>query len=642
MTVVTLSYSDRRAIQTSIESAGAMAARAEEEAAKRIVKAQWRTTEEVVALRTDMLEGFDAVCNQVARSAHHIGAGISVIAVNQLATMDALRSLGATGNVINRNIVQGFSETFARLDRIHASLEQIHGSLKDIQEGIGQINRGIENPEATKALERYRRARGYLQQGEVGDALSVIEIAIANDGGHPLTDMPVLMIFRGLIRLGLYDTPQARFQNFPIARHDFEKAILFTPEPSLVLTLKDKLALACFHTFDYETAQRLYRDVEKDPAARMRARFERGKCLLGMGLPGDAEELLLEVLTSDPAYVVEAAADPFCQSHAQVFKAIGLQVKARSERDARRKREEEAREERRRQAAAAEDEARRKAAQAEAARSRMAAVNALHQEIETRLAWITRHDPARQMRRAKELALKIYRQAQIAGPEFEDLRTAMIADGMASDVLFAVSVTVDGLPAEQQVGTVVEINDMFKRSYQAFERANTGVGLFPLQRSVTERVFDAGFEKGLGEQWRRLAGAASHYRDAVSILHIYFGEHRPFAPRAASPKQSILGSPEIPMPTRRTKPEGFFPGLLYSETAADQEYRGLLAKREELIAKRKDRTREHYKAFLTKRAERLESIWATHGHELGQLHEAATAFRSDIDATWEALRKLRS
>lgn len=294
----------RRAADRAGRQAAGAAWRAADAAADRMESAINDSTskirDDVAEIRIDMLESSISLRQTVKQMGRQIGNGLYQIEATMMRQSVQLTAIYGSIDLNRRNMIEGFN---AIIDKLEA-----------IQYTLGRIERGVMNPEETRALERYRRARTFISHGRIGDAIDAVEAGMNNDGGPSLAHMPELRILRGTIRLGLYDTDTQVHSNLAGAVQDFEEALVFA-DAKAKPQIREHIALAHWGMQNYPAAFAAYEALGN----HIEARYQAGRCLLQIGRHDHARDIFKEIIEKSPKHLAIAAADPICRQHGSIF-----------------------------------------------------------------------------------------------------------------------------------------------------------------------------------------------------------------------------------------------------------------------------------------------------------------------------------
>jgi len=327
----TLDPLTRFSIESSFRSAADSAARkmagaaayASEQAADRMSEKMDETRREIrndiSDFRTEMLDQAGELGKTIKAVGTDLGNGFCRIEKSMAINNDRLLQLYGGVDLVRRNLVEGF--------------EAVIDKLEEIQDTLGRIERGVMNPEETRALERYRRARAFLAKGRATDALETINAAMNNDGGPSLAHMPELRCLRGAIRLGLYDSSTTSHLDLAGAEDDFAEALDFAKDEAKP-SIREHLALAHWGRQNYPAAYAIYEGNK----ANADAQFHAGRCMIQMGRHDHAQDHFRAALERDPRYFAIAAADPVLQGHPDLLKSVAQKIEV-DRRDAARRKE---------------------------------------------------------------------------------------------------------------------------------------------------------------------------------------------------------------------------------------------------------------------------------------------------------------
>ena len=326
----TLDPLTRFSIESSFRSAADSAARkmagaaayASEQAADRMSEkmdeARREIRDDISDFRTEMLDQAGELGKTIKAVGTDLGNGFCRIDKSMAATNDRLLELYGGVDLVRRNLVEGF--------------EAVIDKLEEIQDTLGRIERGVMNPEETRALERYRRARAFLAKGRAVDALEAVNAAMNNDGGPSLAHMPELRCLRGAIRLGLYDSDSSTHLDLAGAEEDFAEALDFAKDEAKP-SIREHLALAHWGRQNYPAAYAIY----EGNRANADAQFHAGRCMVQMGRHDHAQDHFRAALERDPRYLAIAAADPVLQKYPDLLNSVARKIETERQDAARRK-----------------------------------------------------------------------------------------------------------------------------------------------------------------------------------------------------------------------------------------------------------------------------------------------------------------
>ena len=274
--------------------------------------------DDISDFRTEMLDQAGELGKTIKAVGTDLGNGFCRIEKSMAVNNDRLLQLYGGVDLVRRNLVEGF--------------EAVINKLEEIQDTLGRIERGVMNPEETRALERYRRARAFLNKGRASDALEAVNAAMNNDGGPSLAHMPELRCLRGAIRLGLYDNDNTSHLDLAGAEEDFAEALDFAKDEAKP-SIREHLALALWGRQNYPAAYAIY----ESNRANADAQFHAGRCMIQMGRHDHAQDHFRAALERDPRYLVIAAADPVLQEHPDLLKSVARKIEVDRREAARRK-----------------------------------------------------------------------------------------------------------------------------------------------------------------------------------------------------------------------------------------------------------------------------------------------------------------
>ena len=329
MTFYQLDMFDRWAIESRIKRAerqiSADMAAVERQAAANMaeVRRQHQKTEgAIVELRCDMLEGMGDLAFQITAQGKQVAKNLVHIEAQQLMALQALQDHRRTLGLISDNLITGFERSFRAQDQIKASLARVEQDLHEMRQDVKKLHEAAANPATSAALEKYSVALQALALGQASDAMSAVNAAIMNDGIFQIVHVPQITFLRGSFYLGLYDDAENTWLDPGLAQKDFSKALQYSKGASELPLIKDRLAYSHFLLEQYDTAERLYSELQQDGGHL--AKFDRGRCLLGMGDVYGAAQLFEGMFRDDPTLALLPAADPFCQDYALFFREVGL------------------------------------------------------------------------------------------------------------------------------------------------------------------------------------------------------------------------------------------------------------------------------------------------------------------------------
>ena len=331
LTFYQLDMFDRWAIESRIKRAerqiSADMAAVERQAAANMaeVRKQHQKVEgAIVELRSDMLEGMGELAGQITSQGKQIARNLIQIEGHQLLALQALQDNKRTLGLISHNLITGFERSFRAQDQIKVSLDRLEQGLHEMRQDLQKLHEAAANPATTAALERYRLALHALSEGQSADAMGYVDAAIRNDGRFQIVHLPQITFLRGCFYLGQFDDVDNTWLHPELALKDFAKALDYSKGASGVSVIKDRLAYAHFLSEQYDRAERLYSELAQDGGPL--ARFDRGRCLLGLGDAYGAAQLFEGMFREDPTLALLPAADPFCQTYAVFFRDLGLMM----------------------------------------------------------------------------------------------------------------------------------------------------------------------------------------------------------------------------------------------------------------------------------------------------------------------------
>lgn len=331
MTYYQLDMFDRWAIESRIASAerrnSAEIAAVEWQAAANMaeVRKQHQKVEgAVVELRSDMLEGMGELAGQISAQGKQIAHNLVQIEGRQLLTLQALQDHQRTLGLISHNLIAGFEQSFRAQVQIKAALNRLEQGLQEIRQDIQKLHEATANPAITAALERYRMALHALALGQAADAMGYVDAAIRNDDRFPIVHLPQITFLRGCFYLGQFDDAENTWLNPKLALKDFAKALDYSKGVAGTPIIKDRLAYAHFLSKQYDKAAPLYLELAQEGGTM--ARFDYGRCLLGMRDAYGAAQLFEGMFREDQTLALLPAADPFCQTYAMFFQELGLKM----------------------------------------------------------------------------------------------------------------------------------------------------------------------------------------------------------------------------------------------------------------------------------------------------------------------------
>lgn len=278
----------------------------------------------VVELRSDMLECMGELAGQITAQGKQIAHNLVQIEGRQLLTLQAFQDHQRTLGLISKNLIAGFERSFSAQVHITTALNRLEQGLQEMRQDLQKLHEATANPATTAALERYRMALHALTLGQAADAMGYVDAAIRNDDRFPIVHLPQITFLRGCFYLGQFDDAENTWLDPKMALKDFGKAFDYSRGAAGTPIIKDRLAYAYFLSGQYDKAAPLYVELAQDGGSM--AKFDHGRCLLGMGNAYGAAQLFEGMFREDPTLALLPAADPFCQTYAMFFRELGLRM----------------------------------------------------------------------------------------------------------------------------------------------------------------------------------------------------------------------------------------------------------------------------------------------------------------------------
>lgn len=278
----------------------------------------------VVELRSDMIESMGELAGQITAQGKQVGQNLVRIEGQQLVALQALQAHQNTLALLSKNLVSGFNQSFQVQNRLESALVRLEADMQMVRDDLTKIHKALADPEVTQALARHARALDFLSIGAVAEAKETIDAALENDGKIALVHLPEISFLRGCFHLGLYDDIDNAWLNPELARNDFQNTLRFASDTPAAPVIKDRLAYSHFLMGNYQTAERLYAEIEA--LGGHFVSFDRGRCFLGMNDIYSAAQLFERMFRIDPALALLPAADAFCQNYASFFREVGLMI----------------------------------------------------------------------------------------------------------------------------------------------------------------------------------------------------------------------------------------------------------------------------------------------------------------------------
>lgn len=278
------------------------------------------------------LETVSAIKQSGRRVETAIHTGLMSLATAQAQAMERLgqriddRLVEIDATLLEQN--RQLSNIHGALDRLTEGLAKSFEALDDRLDGIerqlNEIGSLVRSPEEARAMERFRQAQAFFQEGHHGKALTHLEFAIANDGGPSFEHLVDLQVLKGRIHMGDPANLDRAIVEPRKALDAFMTAAKYLPNKARDtqrVALQMQIGLAAYaarmtrealEAFEWVTADD--RGIDRD--LRALAHFHAGRAAFAEGATECAARHIHGCIDLDWDYIARIAADPDYCRHA--------------------------------------------------------------------------------------------------------------------------------------------------------------------------------------------------------------------------------------------------------------------------------------------------------------------------------------